>query len=57
MSTQAATGRLIGYARVLTTGQQVGMQTDALRAAGVAPRRTYTDVGVSGKLADRPGAG
>jgi DNA invertase Pin-like site-specific DNA recombinase len=55
MSTQAATGRLIGYARVSTTGQQVGMQTDALRAAGVAPKDTYTDVGVSGKLADRPG--
>jgi DNA invertase Pin-like site-specific DNA recombinase len=31
------------------------MQTDALRAAGVAPKDTYTDVGVSGKLADRPG--
>ena len=53
MSTQAATGRLIGYARVSTTDQNPQLQIDALRAAGVEPRRIYTDK-ASGKLAPRP---
>ena len=53
MSTQAAAGRLIGYARVSTTDQNPQLQIDALRAAGVEPRRIYTDK-ASGKLAHWP---
>jgi DNA invertase Pin-like site-specific DNA recombinase len=45
----------IGYARVSTKDQDPQLQIDALKAAGVDGRQIYTDVGVSGKLASRPG--
>jgi DNA invertase Pin-like site-specific DNA recombinase len=52
----AATGTLLGYARVSTTSQSLDAQTDALTAAGVDPSRVYCDklTGTSTKE-QRPG--
>ena len=44
-----------GYARVSTKDQNIGMQVDALVDAGVDPANIFTDEGVSGKRANRPG--
>ena len=46
-------GMQIGYARALTTDQNPALQRDALKAAGC--ERAFTDQGVSGCVADRPG--
>jgi DNA invertase Pin-like site-specific DNA recombinase len=43
----------IGYARVSTRDQNLGLQLDALRKAG-CDGRIYQDEGVSGKLTTRP---
>ncbi|ORA63907.1 MULTISPECIES: recombinase family protein [Mycobacteroides] len=43
---------LIGYARVSTAEQSVGLQLDALQAAGV--ERVFVDEGVSGSVSSRP---
>lgn len=45
---------LIGYARVSTTEQNLDLQRDALRKAGVAAKDIYTDK-VTGATAERPG--
>lgn len=45
---------LIGYMRVSTADQNLGLQCDALVAAGVSPDRIYEDV-CSGRATDRPG--
>lgn len=47
-------GRLIGYARVSTRDQSLGMQIDALKRAGVDSDNIHTDT-VSGVSARRPG--
>src|SRR5260370_37013709 len=44
----------VGYARVSTKDQELQLQLDALKAAGVKPRDTYTDK-ASGKTSARPG--
>lgn len=49
----AATGRLIGYARVSTQDQNLDMQRAALRQAGC--QVLFEDKGMSGGLASRPG--
>lgn len=43
---------LIGYARVSTIEQHVGLQLDALGVAGV--EQTFVDEGVSGSVSSRP---
>ncbi|MCT1658207.1 recombinase family protein [Brevibacterium luteolum] len=43
-----------GYARVSTTDQNIDLQVEALKQAGVKPENIYTDIGVSGKRAKRP---
>lgn len=43
----------VGYARVFTADQSVGLQVDALQQAGC--HRVLTDEGVSGVRDDRPG--
>ena len=45
---------LIGDMRVSTASQSLGLQRDALLAAGVDPDRIYEDV-CSGKSIDRQG--
>ena len=54
----AATGMLLGYARVSTGHQSLDQQSDALRAAGVEQGRVYSDVltGTSTRE-QRPGLG
>jgi DNA invertase Pin-like site-specific DNA recombinase len=46
---------VIGYARVSTVDQNMALQLDALREAGVD--RVFRDQGVSGSTAARPGLG
>jgi DNA invertase Pin-like site-specific DNA recombinase len=43
----------IGYARVSTSEQNLDLQRDALTSAGAV--RTFEDLGISGRLASRPG--
>ena len=45
---------LIGYARVSTNEQNLDLQWDALRKAGVAPKDIYTDK-ITGVKSERPG--
>jgi DNA invertase Pin-like site-specific DNA recombinase len=45
---------LIGYMRVSTADQNLGLQRDALIAAGMSPERIYEDV-CSGRAVERPG--
>lgn len=45
---------LIGYARVSTNEQHLGLQRDALRNAGVSAKNLYTDK-ITGTKAERPG--
>lgn len=48
-------GRLLGYARVSTDDQNINLQVDALKAAGVEAGRIFSDHGVSGGKSTRPG--
>jgi len=45
---------LIGYARVLTNEQNLDLQRDALRRAGVSAKNLYTDK-ITGTKEERPG--
>ena len=47
-------GRLLGYARISTIDQDLALQVDALRDAGVSEENLFTDT-VTGARADRPG--
>jgi DNA invertase Pin-like site-specific DNA recombinase len=50
-----ATGILIGYARVSTEDQDLRLQKDALREAGVSPRRIYEEKASGARGTNRPG--
>jgi len=47
-------GRLVGYARVSTGGQDLGLQLDALQKQGVPKQLIFTDK-ESGSKSKRPG--
>ena len=47
-------GRLIGYAKVSTSGQELNMHLGALRQAGCKKQHIFTDQ-ISGSRAERPG--
>lgn len=54
MKEKTASSRLVGYARVSTNGQELQLQLDALKKAGVTKSNLYTDK-ISGSKAARPG--
>jgi DNA invertase Pin-like site-specific DNA recombinase len=49
-----SSGRLVGYARVSTNGQELRLQTDALAKAGVSRRLIFVDK-ISSAKSTRPG--
>lgn len=48
---RAMTGIKVGYARVLTAGQDLAAQRDGLISLGVTPDRVYVDHGLTAPTA------
>ena len=53
--TKPKTGRLNGYARISTSSQDLNLQLDALKHAGITDKLIFIDIAATWSKSERPG--